>query len=187
MKLELNEQVLLKFNITPQQFIVLHGLYYSNYYWIESILGRSNAISIRNELVNSKFVTSDLDVKFKQTELNNDEVRKLLGIKGEDINFWEWYVIYPIKVGTRVLRATTNTAKLAEKHQEKYLKRIKTQEQHEKAILATEAFIDAKRRAGELKFLPNIETVLNNATWEIWQELVQTKGQESMNWNDTSI
>jgi len=187
MKLEIDEQVLLKHNLTASQFIILHGLYYNNLIWIKSLFTKESALKIRNTLVGTDYILSDDSTSLSHTAISKHNIGKLLGVKGDNINFWEWYQVYPVKVGTRVLRASTNTAVIAEKHKIKYLKKVKTEEQHQKAIASTENFIAIQKQAGKLNFLPNIETVLNNALWENWEALIPTKNKEGLQWNETTI
>ena len=185
MKLEIDLKRLISFKINPHQHLILHALYYKEYKYITQVLTKEQCIEVRDTLCDTVFITSDTTTLFTETILDITMVEKLLGI--EKINFSEWYQIYPIKVGSRSLRAVSDSSEQYKKHQSKYLKRVKTIEQHQKAIKATESFIASQKQAGKLQFLPNIETVLNNAMWENWVVFVEVKGEEGSVWNSSTI
>lgn len=166
--------------------ILLHLLYYNKIEEIVEIFGRPLALEIRDSLINSVFIVSG-KVPFTQTVLSKKNVEKLLGVRSDVINFWEFYNCYPIKVGARILRASGANSQIAQKHEKKYLSRVKTKAQHELAIAAVTAFVAKKKQANELQFLPQMETVLNNSLWEQWEILIQTKGEEEQEWNSEQI
>lgn len=187
MKLEINLKKLISHKINPHQFLVLKALYEKDYDIIQQVLTREQIIEIRNSLTSSIFLLSDSSTKFLETIINEEAVKKLLGLDREIINFSEWYQIYPIKVGSRILRAVADSSVAYKKHEKKYLERVKTQKQHQLAIKATEAFISKQKQANKMGFLPHIETVLNNNSWETWTVFIEASGQESGTWNSTSI
>jgi hypothetical protein len=185
MKIEIDLKKLISFKINPHQHLILHALYYKEYKYVAQVFTKEQCFEIRNQLCDTAFVTSDNTTLFTETIIDITMVEKLLGI--EKINFSEFYQIYPIKVGSRSLRAVSDSSEQYKKHQSKYLKRVKTSEQHQKAIKATESFIASQKQSGKLQFLPNIETVLNNSLWESWTIFTQPSGTENSNWNDTTI
>ena len=138
------------------------------------------------ELLRSrKFFLSDDTVPFKEIILSNSKVCKLLGIREDEVRFIEFYNVYPVRVGTRVLRAANVDTVQGRKHEKKYLAMIKSIEAHNKAIEATKAYVEKKRRMNDLNFLPNIETVINNAMWENWESFI---GEETKaDWNTQTI
>ena len=185
-KIEIDFQKLISFNLSVHQFLILRSIYYKDYKLITKLLSKEDCIDMRNDLYfSTSFILSNCDSLFTETIIDIPLVEKLLGI--EKINFSEWYQIYPIKVGSRSLRAVSDSSEQYKKHQSKYLKRIKTIEQHQKAIKATESFVASQKYANKLQFLPNIETVLNNSLWENWTVFVEKSGEESSNWNDINI
>ncbi len=187
MKLEIDLKHLISFNINPHQYLILQSLYYKDYRWVTQILTKEQCIKIRNELTFTDFLLSDNNILFTETIINKPLVEKLLKLDKEIINFSEWYQIYPVKVGSRILRAVSDESVLYKKHKEKYLKRVKKQEDHQKAINATEAFIANQKQSGKLQFLPNIQTVLNNSLWESWESYIIKTGTEGSTWNNTNI
>ena len=118
---------------------------------------------------------------------SKNQVEKLLGIRSDQINFWSFYNEYPVKVGSRVLRASGPTTTLALKHEKKYLARVKTIEQHQQAIKAVECFVAKQRQANKLQYLPGMDVVLNNNMWEQWEVFIENSGEEGKEWNSDTI
>jgi hypothetical protein len=187
MKLNVTVEDMVKHKLLPNQVMLLLFLYHKDYASCRDLFGKELSIELRNSLVSTDFILSDETTMFKDTLLSKKHVEKLLGIRGDNINFWEFYNCYPVKVGTRILRAAGNATQVAQKHEKKYLARVKTIAAHEKAIKAVEAFVNKKKAAGELKFLPNMETVMNNSLWEQWEVFIEEKGKEGQDWNSTTI
>jgi len=158
-------------NISPDKYVLLHYLYFKDYNQIELIFGVQYAIKLRNELCDTKYVLSNSSVKFTSTIISGD-VKTLLGIRDDEINFWEWYNLYPFKVGVRILRAVNPASKLAIKQMKQYLSIVKTQKEHEHICKVTEDYLNITRLSDDgLKYLPQISTVLNNRSWETWESL----------------
>jgi hypothetical protein len=173
-------------NLTPNQLVLLKLLYYNNIENIVEIFGKTEALNIRNSLINSDYILSG-ETKFTETILSKKNIEKLLNIRADNINFWEFYNCYPVKVGPRVLRSAGPTSQIALKHEKKYLSRVKTTEAHQQAINAIQSFVSKQKRANKLNFLPNIETVLNNSMWEQWDVFLEDSGTEEQEWNNDQI
>jgi len=173
-------------NLTPNQLVLLKLLYYNNIENIVEIFGKTEALNIRNSLINSDYILSG-DTKFTETILSKKNIEKLLNIRADNINFWEFYNCYPVKVGPRVLRSAGPTSQIALKHEKKYLSRVKTIAAHQQAINAIQSFVSKQKRANKLNFLPNIETVLNNSMWEQWDVFLEDSGTEEQEWNNDQI
>jgi hypothetical protein len=173
-------------NLTPNQLVLLKLLYYNDIENIIAIFGKNEALIIRNSLIGSNYILSG-NTKFTETILSKKNIEKLLDIRADEINFWEFYNCYPIKVGPRVLRSAGPTSQIALKHEKKYLTRVKTIEAHQQAIKAIQSFVTKQKQANKLNFLPNMETVLNNSMWEQWEIFVQDNGVEEQEWNNDQI
>jgi hypothetical protein len=186
MKIEIDTRVLISSSISPNCMVLLYLLYKKELKQIVTIFGKTKALELRNELINTKYLLSG-ETKFTDTVISKKEVEKLFGLRGDEVNFWEFYNEYPVRVGSRVLRAAGPTTAIALKHQEKYLKRVKTVEQHELAIESIRAFVAMQKRANKLSFLPNMETVMNNSMWEMWCSFIQEVGTEEQEWNNNAI
>ena len=106
-------------NLTPNQLVLLKLLYHNDIESIVAIFGKSEALIIRNSLIGSNYILSG-NTKFTDTILSKKNIEKLLDIRSDEINFWEFYNCYPIKVGPRVLRAAGPTSQIALKHEKKY-------------------------------------------------------------------
>jgi hypothetical protein len=182
----MNLELLQRSSLTPNQIVLLRLLYDKDYINIDKIFGKDQAIAVRNSLQDTSYILSEKGL-FMDTIISKDQVEKLFGIRGDQINFWEFYQCYPVRVGNRVLRASGDIAQVAKKHEKKYLSRVKRTTQHELAIKATEAFVSMQKRANKLQYLPNMETVLNNCMWEQWEVFIQDKGVEEQEWNSDQI
>jgi len=173
-------------NITPDQYTLLYLMYYKDYSLIEEIFTRKYAVNLKNKLISTKYILGKDTVTFKQTILSNSNVCKLLNIRTDVINFHDFYIEYPIKVGSRILRGNVGT-QLYSKHEKKYLDRVTSIEQHNEAIAATKAYVNKQKVAGKLPFLQAMETVLNNSMWEQWAMFISASGEEGVDWNNDSI
>lgn len=186
MEIVLNVSKMKSCQITPNQLVLLYLMYYEKFEDILVIFGKERALAIRNSLESSDYILSQ-GTRFRETLLSKKNVEKLLGIRSDQINFWEFYNCYPVKVGTRVIRAAGPTTQVALKHEKKYLTRVKTIQQHQLAIKAISAFVAKKKLANELQYLPNMETVMNNSLWEQWEVFIQETGKEEQEWNTEAI
>lgn len=189
MKIEIDLKKCNHHKIRPDEYVLLYLMYHKEYDKIEKLFGRKKAVAMKEilETFHSNFFINKDPKPFKKTILSNKEVCKLLNIREEQVNFIEFYNLYPVRVGSRVLRAANVDTVIGKKHEAKYLKRIKTKEAHEQAKKAIEAFVAKQRQSGKLQYLPNMETVLNNAAWEAWEELIDESGTEQKDWNEQSI
>ena len=187
MKIEVDITNMKRNNLLPDQYLLLYFIYNKEFELIEKIYTRTYALMLRDQLVSTKYVLGKQDVPFKQTILSSANVCKLLGIRDDKINFVDFYHCYPIRVASRVLRASNVSTIEGRRHEKKYLEKVKTIEDHQMAIKATEAFIAAQNRAGNLTFLPAIETVINGAKWQSWEVLITEQGAEELDWNAQTI
>lgn len=186
MEITLNLTYLTKKCINPDEYILLYLIYYKEFDTILTLFGAKYALELRKNLINSGYIL-DATGKFRETILSNKNVEKLLKIRSEKINFWEFYNCYPVKVGSRILRSAGPTSQVALKHEKKYLSRVKTQDEHLKAIASINAFVSKKRQTNTMQYLPQMETVLNNNLWEQWDIFIQDIGTEEQEWNTDSI
>lgn len=189
MEIVLNLKSLKQKSLTPNQVVLLKLLYDKNFEDIKEIFGIKEAIAIRDSLIGSKYILNPEGslVKFTETLISNKNIEKLLGIRSDNINFLEFYNHYPIRVGSRILRASGADTQVAKKHEKKYLLKVKTLKQHQTAIKAMEAFVAFQKRSNKLQYLPNMETVLNNSMWENWEVFIQSEGKEEQEWNTQTI
>lgn len=103
------------------------------------------------------------------------------------INFEEVFYLYPAKAEGRALRAvkskagnkyTMNYLKL----KNKYLRICKNQEEHEEIIKNLKKMIASHKDNDKMKYLPNLETTLNNQKWEEYIDYEPMKGDNNGNW-----
>tara|TARA_R110000868_G_scaffold248084_2_gene504466 strand:+ start:502 stop:1065 length:564 start_codon:yes stop_codon:yes gene_type:complete len=187
MKLEIDLNKLKRSFLSPNQYILLYLIYYKEFERIKELFTKVEATLIRDSLVGTKYILSQTNTKFSDTILSISNVGKLLDIRSDQISFVEFYSIYPMKVGSRILRAGSVDTVLGQKHEKKYLSKVKTIDAHREIVASTEAFVAKQRVSGKLPYLPAMETVLNNAMWEQWVTFVQHSGEEGANWHEDSI
>jgi hypothetical protein len=187
MRLTLCTEQLKKDLLTPNQLLLLFLIYHKKFEDISEVFGKFDALSIRDSLLDTPFILSGSSTKFTETVLSNKHIEKLFDIRADNINFWEFYNCYPIKVGSRVLRSAGPNSLIALKHEKKYLTKVKKTEDHTTAIKAITAFVSKQKQAGKLEFLPNMETVMNNAMWEQWEVFIEEIGKEGQDWFNETI
>jgi hypothetical protein len=183
--MEVNLRKCRTYGISPDEYVLIILLQEKKLDIIKALFNKQKALDLRSNLIEKGFVISEENCIFKDTILSSKKVNKLLGIKHEAINFWQFYSLYPIKFAGRVFRAANPDSKQALKHEKKYLKAVTTLEDHEHAIKCLNAFVSVKRARGELAFLPMMETVLNNNSWEQWEVFINEEKEE--NWNNDTI
>lgn len=188
MKLSLTTKLIKETGLDPNSLTILFLLYYKLFDDIKDIFGKDKAISIRDSLVGTSYLLSDKTVPFTKTILAKSEIEKIMGIRSDNINFWEFYNCYPVKTpGGRILRGNSGT-QLAEKHEKKYLSKVKTLQDHQKAIKAVEAYVEKKKNSGGIEYMEAMDKVINNSLWETWSEFVQsTEKRSSPHWNTEAI
>ena len=188
MEITINTAILRKNSTTPDQVFFLYLFLHKDWKSLKETFSYEQALEERNSLIGTTYVLStDKEAKVKETIISNKNVRKLFGLKKEVIPFIEFYNKYPLKVGTRVLRTKGLDTVMGKKHEKKYLSKVKTLEQHNKAVKAVEVFVNKQRQSGKLQYLPNMLTVVNNAMWESWESLIEVKGMEGKDWNDEIV
>jgi hypothetical protein len=178
--MDLNFSKLSRNKLNPNQFALLHLMYFKEWEVIKKIFSYKEAVSIRNSLIGTKYILNDNSHKNKLTEtiISVKNVAKLLDIRADDINFLEFFTEYPIKVGNRILRPRSSDTVEGKRIEKKYLKKITSKKQHDLAIEATKAFVRKQKIAAQLQFLPSLEVVINNARWESWEVFITRFGTE---------
>ena len=188
MTIEIDLNRLERSGLDANQCTILYLLHYKNFKLAKELFGPEKSLAIRNSLMSTDYILDKTEnQRFTQTTISTSNVCKLLGIRNDKIKFLEFYICYPIRVQNRVLRATNIDTVQGNKHEKKYLSKVKTQADHEAAVKAIKAYVEKQRVAGSLNFLPAMETVLNNALWESWSEFVSEFGQEGADWQTDSI
>lgn len=168
--MELDFKKLSRKNLTPNQYVLLHLLYFKDWEIIKRVFSHKQAISIRDSLIGTSYILAATSTtKFKETVISQKHVAKLLDIRSDNINFLDFFNEYPMKVGNRVLRPKDSDTVEGKRIEKKYLKKITSKEQHDLAVEATKAFVRKQKIAGQLQFLPAMEVVVNNAKWESWE------------------
>lgn len=170
-------------NITPDDYVLLFLMHFKDFKKIEGLFGREKALELRKNLIDTKYIISKEEVPFISTILSR-HVKDLLDIQNIDYIFWDWYKIYPHKVQDRILRSVGQGTKKAKDHEKSYRKQVKSVEEHLEICKRTKQFVEMKRKASSLQYLPAIDTVINGRLWEEWVDLAP---KHDIPWNHRSI
>jgi hypothetical protein len=189
MKLVITTKFLKEAKLDPNSISILFLLYHKLFDDIKEVFGKDKAISIRNSLIETPYILSYESTHFTKTILAKSEIEKLFGLRSDKINFWEFYNCYPVKTnGGRILRGNSGT-QLAEKHEKKYLSKVKTISQHEEAIKAVTAYVQKKKNENSMEYMEAMDRVINNSLWETWKEFTKSslEGRNTPYWNTEAI
>ncbi len=151
-------------NITPNEFIYLFLSNHKNYNEIDRLFDEQQKRNISKVLVFRKLA---LDT---QGRLLTDKGKQLINAKDSDINFDEFYREYPLKAGSRRLKAAEVDTKFYKDMRHKYLGTVKTKEEHDRAIQALKNMVDEHRITSRLQYLPGLEVVINGKKWEMYMD-----------------
>ena len=178
--MDLNFSKLSRNKLNPNQFALLHLIYFKDWDVIKKVFSYAEAVSIRNSLIGTKYILDNNSHKSKVTEtvISVKNVAKLLDIRSDDINFLDFFNEYPMKVGNRILRPRSSDTVEGKRIKKKYLTKITSKKDHDLAIEATKAFVRKQKIAAQLQFLPSLEVVINNARWESWEVFITRFGTE---------
>jgi len=171
--MDLNFSKLSRNKLNPNQFALLHLIYFKDWDVIKKVFSYSEAVSIRNSLIGTKYILDKAHKsKITNTVISVKNVAKLLDIRSDDINFLDFFNEYPMKVGNRILRPRSSDTVEGKRIEKKYLTKITSKKEHELAVEATKAFVRRQKIAAQLQFLPSLEVVINNAKWESWEVFI---------------
>lgn len=188
MKIEIDLTKCKRNKLRPDHFVVLYILYYGEKELAQALFTKEQAFGLRDDLIGTKYILSATkETHFFKTLISTANVEKLLDIRADKINFLDFFIEYPMKVGARILRPKNLDTQQGRKFEKKYLSKVKTKDSHLEAVAAVKAFVTKQRRAGKMQYLPNMETVLNNAMWESWSEFIESYGNEGANSHVESI
>lgn len=93
----------------------------------------------------------------------------LFDVKDVDSKFLEFWGTYPVKAGTRILKAVDSDTKEGKDIKKKYLTLIKKPGMHEKIMLGLTNELASRKKDGSLVFMQLISTWINAQTWEKYQ------------------
>lgn len=145
-------------------------------------------------LVKLKLLNEDIKLQFSTTEAHITSLveKGFLEIVGENIQFSDkglkvfkqagvaiseedfkkFYELYPMRTpGGRRLRASSNgvSGRMPKDYEvcyRKYSNQVKSLEQHDEVMKATQMMIYDYKRRGASEFMQNLETYLNQRSWE---------------------
>ena len=166
MTIEIDLELLKTTNLSPDEFIGLYLVFRKGYTYLEELNLNIDWTNLeRKGYVKNKLVTD----KFKSLFSNNF-----------DLMFSELISVYPNKVststGVRVLHAVDPKAKSNLKAKNRY-KRIVSNRLHVHNRIMKLLKVQLKIQEDNLAYLQNLETWINNHTWEKYENLKENEGK----------
>lgn len=155
-------------NLTPSEYIYLYLL---NCTTCEQItLIEPSVIKSLEEKGFIKITDEGASLRMKGIDL--------FRVKDKD-PFLEFWNTYPVRGGTRILRAVSSESKLGKKCREKYEKLIKNKpELHNKIVACLNKQLELERF--KLQYMQEIDVWLNQQTWEKYEHLlIESKPKEA--------
>lgn len=176
MLIQIETDQLVKEKLTPNNFIILKLLHESNYELLKELY--YDSIKLTEDLI---FLESQGYLKITDENLSWNIISTQIFIrqKTKDLfevkesGFYKFWSIYPLKVGSRVLRAKDYNSREGLICKQKW-DRIthKNPVKEAEIIKALELEIEIKRNSNSLQYMQLITTYLNQQTWEKYTHLI---------------
>lgn len=167
MKVEIDFDVLKETKMSPDDFIYLYIIYRKGFNYLQQLNLKPNVEQLQ----------SDGYVKLGETPENHTIRQNFIDLFVSDFDqmFAELVGTYPMKVnspgrGIRILHAKDPDAKANDKCRNRYKKIINNKPYKHKHIMRC-LNIQLKVERENLGFLQNLETWINNHTWEKYENL----------------
>ena len=167
MKVEIDFDVLKETKMSPDDFIYLYIIYRKGFNYLQQLNLKPNVEQLQ----------SDGYVKLGETPENHTIRQNFIDlfVSDFDLMFAELVGTYPMKVnspgrGIRILHAKDPDAKANDKCRNRYKKIINNKTYKHKHIMRC-LNIQLKVERENLGFLQNLETWINNHTWEKYENL----------------
>lgn len=158
----IDTEILKKFNITPDEYVILYEYYQTGYCIFEK--------SICDNLILKGFLSDKFAITTKSLELLN------IDSKEWDEYFKIFWNLYPHKTSSRILRTESLNTLQGKKCKEKFKKTCYNSLSNcNRVIKGLTNQINIFKGTKEFDFFQNIETWLNNNTWEKYETILETK------------
>ena len=167
MTIEIDLELLKTTNLSPDEFIGLYLVFRKGYTYLDEL--------------NLNIDWTNLERKgYVKNELETDKFKSLFS-NNFDLMFSELISVYPNKVststGVRVLHAVDPKAKSNLKAKNRY-KRIVSNRLHVHNRIMKLLKVQLKIQEDNLAYLQNLETWINNHTWEKYENLEENDTRE---------
>ena len=176
MLIQIETDQLVKEKLTPNNFIILKLLHESNYELLKELyydsikltedlifLESQGYLKITDENISWNIISTQIFIRQKTKDL----------FEVKESGFYKFWSIYPLKVGSRVLRAKDYNSKEGLICKQKW-DRIthKNPIKEAEIIKALELEIEIRRNSSSLQYMQQITTYLNQQTWEKYTHLI---------------
>lgn len=173
-----------EYNLTADLYILLHWKHYGNY---------TLPLPIKEELLSDNIALGYLQeqelIKITDTLSREFELRQkgihLFETSTPDTKWLEFLGTFPVKVparngGTRPLKISDPNSKGNVKIKNKYINIIKSNPDiHDKIISVLKAEMKMRKDSGEMQYMHNMETWLNQADYDKFDYLLKEEKIES--------
>lgn len=182
MKITIETDVLLKNDLTLDEYFILYCIYNKEYNLLFLVYNCSESVNLLNDL----FKGLELKQFLKNTKGIVNQLGDLtlvyLKSKGSDLfetekfSFLTWWNMYPIKVGTgntlRVLKSKDPESTQGKNCKIKFDKLIKGSPEVARQMLkGLEVELQVRKRSNSMQFFQLIDTYINQKTWEKYCDL----------------
>ena len=179
MTIEIDLELLKTTNLSPNEFIGLYLVFRKGYTYLDELNLNINWKKLLTkeyvELTEENLVLSE-----KSSDYSVTNKFKSLFSNNFDLMFSELISVYPNKVststGVRVLHAVDPKAKSNLKAKNRY-KRIVSNRLHVHNRIMKLLKVQLKIQEDNLAYLQNLETWINNHTWEKYENLKENEGK----------
>lgn len=174
MLIQIETENLIKEKITPNDYIILKLLFDKNYEILKQLFNSdimSNLIILENEGY-LKVTCDELDWSKISTQVTlRQKTIDLFIVK--QTGFYEFWSKYPVKVGSRVLKAQDIDSKEALMCRDKW-NRITQKNPIKEALIikGLEIELEIRRKSNQLPYMQLVTTWLNQQTWEKYTHLI---------------
>jgi hypothetical protein len=190
MKIQIDTDVLLKNDITLDEYFILYCIYNKEYNLLFLIYNCSESVNLLNDLLKGLEIKQFLKNTKGIVNQIGDLTLVYLKAKGNDLFeedldnpeklFLEFWNLYPLKVpdgkgSYRILRSKDSETKQANELKKKYFILIKQAGTHTKIIKGLTGYLSNMRN--KMQFIVGIEVFINQALWEKYldEDIVDSK------------
>ena len=178
MIVNINTDICVKNKLPPNQYTILYLLLEKLYGSLDMLIKNFNFVEDLNNLKQLKYIIDyDLTKSSEEFTIDRKKILELLGF--EDSAFYGLLARYPIKVftkggGVRYLAPVSINAFKTKQLKKKYEKIVeKDKGLHKHILRCLDAQLWIMKKGGNLQYMQNLETWLNQRTWETYEHLLE--------------
>lgn len=187
----LNVKTIGDLGITPNQFTIIKLLFEKKY---NTLMAFMRTFDFSDDLAN--LLQKGILLKYQAGEhpatwlLNRQKTRQALEL--DNSPFWELFSLYPLKVpgrngSSRYLHPADTDAKSTQALKKKYERIVgKSKAKHDEIVACLKAELQIQKASKSLQYMQNLDTWLNQRTWEKYKHALEEWATPSASTNHTS-